>query len=109
LVFDGTNLTCGGNITAFSDERLKTDWADLPADFIDRLAKIKHGTYTRIDSGERQAGSSAQEWQSLLAEAVSQGEDGNLSLAYGNAALVSCIQLAQRVVALEQQLKAKAR
>lgn len=97
------NLTMNGNVTAYSDERLKTDWADLPDDFVDRLASVKHGTYTRIDSGERQAGSSAQDWQRLLPEVVSEGE--HLSLAYGNAALVSAIKLAQRVVYLEQRLE----
>jgi hypothetical protein len=97
------NLTMNGNVTAYSDERLKTDWADLPDDFVDRLAVIKHGTYTRTDSGERQAGSSAQDWQRLLPEVVSEGE--HLSLAYGNAALVSAIKLAQRVVYLEQRLE----
>lgn len=101
------NLTMAGNIAANSDESLKKDWAPLADNFIEELAKVKHGTYTRIDSGERQAGSSAQEWQKLLPEVVSQGTDGILSLAYGNAALVACIKLAQRVLELEEKLKAK--
>jgi hypothetical protein len=101
------NLTMAGNVAANSDESLKTDWQGLPDDFVERMASAKHGTYTRIDSGERQAGSSAQDWQKLLPEVVSQGADGILSLAYGNAALVACIKLAQRVLALEQQLKDK--
>jgi hypothetical protein len=104
---DAGNFTATGNVTAFSDERLKTDWSDLPIDFVDRLAAVKHGTYTRIDNGERQAGSSAQDWQKLLPEVILEGEDGTLSLAYGNAALVACIKIAQRVLALEQQLKDK--
>jgi hypothetical protein len=40
--------------------------------------------------------------QKLLPFSTIKGEDGKLSVAYGNAALVACIQLAQRVVALEQ-------
>ena len=101
------NLTMNGNVTAYSDERLKTDWADLPSDFVDRLATVKHGTYTRIDSGERQAGASAQDMQRLLAEFVSEGKDDakTLALAYGNAALVSAIKLAQRVIDLEIRVK----
>jgi hypothetical protein len=101
------NFTATANVTAYSDERLKTNWANLPSDFVERLASVKAGTYTRIDSGDRQAGSSAQDWQKLLPEVVIESEDGTLSLAYGNAALVACVKLAQRVLALEQQLKDK--
>jgi hypothetical protein len=101
------NVTYAGNVTAYSDENLKKDWLPLADDFIDRLAESKFGTYTRIDSGERQAGASAQDWQKILPEVVSRGRDGTLSLAYGNAALVACMKLAQRVLSLEQALKDK--
>lgn len=101
------DMTAAGNVTAYSDERLKTDWAGLSADFVERLAQIKHGTYTRIDSGERQAGASAQQMKVLLPEVVTHGSDDKktLTLAYGNAALVSAIQLAQRVVELTARLR----
>jgi hypothetical protein len=102
LTFNGTNLTCGGTVTANSDERLKTNWRDLPENFVERLADIKHGVYDRTDIEATQVGVSAQSLQALLEQAVLVGEDGTLSVAYGNAALVACIQLAQRVVALEQ-------
>jgi hypothetical protein len=103
LTFDGTNLVCGGNITAFSDERLKTDWASIAPDFIEKLAQVKSGTYTRIDLGERQAGASAQDMQKLLPEAVQDGE--HLSLAYGNAALVAAIELAKQIVELKKEIE----
>ena len=102
LTFNGTNLTCGGTVTANSDERLKTNWRDLPENFVERLAGVKHGVYDRTDIKLTQVGVSAQSLQALLEQAVLVGEDGTLSVAYGNAALVACIQLAQRVVALEQ-------
>lgn len=102
LTFNGTNLTCGGTVTANSDERLKTNWRDLPANFVERLADVKHGVYDRTDIEATQVGVSAQSLQALLEHAVLVGEDGTLSVAYGNAALVACIQLAQKVVALEQ-------
>jgi hypothetical protein len=95
-----------GNVTAYSDERLKKDWAPVAGDFVDRLAKVKHGTYTRTDSEERQAGVSAQDWQKLLAETVLTSADGFLSVAYGNAALVAAVKLAERVVALEARIAA---
>jgi hypothetical protein len=115
LYWDGTNynlnsgnLICTGNITAFSDERLKKDWSALPANFVERLAAVKSGTYTRIDSDNRQAGSSAQDWQTLLPEVVITGSDDDktLTLAYGNAALVSAIELAKRVVEQDKRIAA---
>jgi hypothetical protein len=104
------DFTAAGTIAANSDERLKTDWASLSADFIERLAGVKAGTYTRTDTGARQAGSSAQDWQKLLPEVVSEGENGILSLGYGNAALVAAIELAKVVIELRaevQSLKAQ--
>jgi hypothetical protein len=98
----GGNLTMLGTVTASSDEALKTNWRNLPADFVEQLAKVKHGTYDRIDVELTQDGVSAQSLRPLLPNSVLAGEDGTLSVAYGNAALVACIQLAQRVVALEQ-------
>jgi hypothetical protein len=100
------NLTMLGNVTAYSDERLKKDWAPVAEDFVERLAKVKHGTYTRTDIEERQAGVSAQDWQKLLAETVMTNSEGILSVAYGNAALVAAVKLAERVVALEARLAA---
>jgi hypothetical protein len=102
LTFDGTNLTCGGTVTANSDESLKTNWRDLPLDFIEQLAKIKHGTYDRLDISLTQDGVSAQSLRNLLPNSVLSNEDGILSVAYGNAALVSAIKLAERVIALEE-------
>ena len=52
-----------------------------------------------------QAGVSAQDMQKLLAETVQTGEDGTLSLAYGNAALVAAIELAKQVVELKKEIE----
>ena len=100
------NMTAAGDVTSFSDERLKTNWNALPETFVESLAEVKSGTYTRIDTNERQAGSSAQDWQKLLPEvvAVSAGEEGTLALAYGNAALVSAVELAKRAVSQDAKI-----
>jgi hypothetical protein len=108
LQLDGSgNLTALANVTAYSDERLKKDWAKVATDFVERLSKVKAGTYTRIDIDRRQAGTSAQDWQKLLPEVVMEGEDEDktLSLAYGNAALVSAVELAKRVVDQEARIQ----
>jgi len=98
------NLTASGNVTAYSDERLKKDWSDLSCDFINDLANLKHGKYTRTDIHERQVGVSAQSLREILPEAVMESEDGMLSVAYGNAALVAAVQLAKEVVALRAEI-----
>ena len=90
-----------GNVTAYSDERLKKDWETLPTNFVEELAKIKSGTYTRIDSGERQVGVGAQSLQVILKEAVSEKEE-YLGVHYGNAAMASAVELAKEVVNLKR-------
>jgi hypothetical protein len=89
-------------VTGSSDETLKTNWRDMPADFVEQLADVKHGVFDRIEEGTTEVGVSAQSLQKVLEHAVTQyGEEGKLSVAYGNAALVAAIQLAKRVVQLE--------
>jgi hypothetical protein len=105
LTFDGTNLTCGGNITAYSDEALKMNWRGFPEDFIEQLAQIQSGIYDRIDSGLTQVGVGAGSLKKVMPDAVHDNENGLMSVSYGNAALAAVIELAKRVVALEKQLK----
>jgi hypothetical protein len=92
------------SFTASSDESLKTNWRDLPTDYIERLAVVKHGTYDRVDQELTQDGVSAQSLQLLLPHSVPVGADGKLSVNYGGAALVSAIQLAKRVVEQEERI-----
>jgi hypothetical protein len=103
---DSGNWTAAGNVTAYSDERLKKDWEEVKPNFVDQLANVKSGTYTRIDSNERQAGVSAQSLQELLPETVAAGNDGMLSVAYGNAAMVAVVELAKEVRKLKEELRA---
>ena len=101
------NVTASGNVTAYSDERLKKDWADLPKDYVEQLAKVKVGTYTRIDGEKiRQVGISAQSLRPLLPEAVIESADDmkTLNVSYGNAAMASAVELAKEVVTLKEQL-----
>ncbi|RQQ54304.1 tail fiber domain-containing protein [Burkholderia stagnalis] len=97
------NLVAYGNITANSDERLKKQWEPLDSNFLESLAGVKSGTYTRKDTGERQAGVSAQDLRAVLPEAVC-GEE-TLSVAYGQAALVACVELAKEVLRLRALLE----
>ena len=104
LTFNGTSLTCGGNVTALSDETLKTGWKDLPPDYIYKLSKLLSGEFTRTDTGEIQVGVGAQSLERILKYAVQRNENGILSVAYGNAAMVSSVELAKKVVELEDKV-----
>lgn len=79
------NTVSTGNVTAYSDIRLKKDIELIP-NALDKVLALRGVTYERIDSGERQTGVIAQEVQAVLPEAVMEGndEDKTLSVAYGN-------------------------
>ena len=104
------SIVASGNVTTFSDERLKTNWRDMPEDFIAKLSKVKVGIYERID-GEKltQVGVSAQSLQAVLPEAIITANDdiSTLSISYGNAALASAIELAKEVVILKEKVAAQ--
>jgi hypothetical protein len=94
------------DFVAASDERLKKDWGGLGVGFLEGLAGVKYGTYTKISSGARQVGVTAQSLQSVLPEAVHEGENGFLAVSYGNAALVACVELAKEVQRLRTRIEA---
>lgn len=78
------NVTAVGNVTAYSDERLKTDIERISG-ALGKVNSLDGVTFTRVDSGERQTGVIAQQVQAVLPEAVSvaAGKDAILSVAYG--------------------------
>ena len=99
------NLTMAGNVTAYSDERKKKNWRPVAENFVEKLAEVKSGVYERTDEELTQVGVSAQSFQTLLPEAVLTDNDGFLSVAYGNAALASSVELAKEHVALKELVK----
>ena len=93
------------SMVSSSDERLKTDWEDLPVDFVENLAKVKHGNFTRINNSHKEVGVSAQSLRSVLPRSVLENDEGMLSVNYGSAALVSAIELAKLVMELKQEIE----
>jgi hypothetical protein len=87
--FTGTanfaTIVASGNVTAFSDARIKTNIEVIP-DALEKVCTLRGVTYDRTDTGERQTGLIAQEVQAILPEAVTALADENqtLTLAYGN-------------------------
>ena len=73
-----------GNITAFSDRRIKENIEVIP-DALDKVSKLSGYTYDRTDKdGPRETGCIAQEILEVLPEAVMGSEDETYSVAYGN-------------------------
>jgi len=78
-------ITAAGNITAFSDARLKRNIKVIP-DALDKIDQVRGVTFTRVDlkDDRTQTGVIAQELKEVLPEAVIEAPDGILSVAYGN-------------------------
>ena len=76
-------ITASGNITAFSDARLKDNITEIP-DALNKLNQLKGVTYTRKDlaSDKQYAGLIAQDVQKVLPEAVAVTEDDIIAVDY---------------------------
>ena len=78
------NFTATGNVTAFSDERLKENVQTIEG-ALDKVAQMRGVTYnykSELNDGQRGTGVIAQEMQQVMPEVVEEGE--YLSVAYGN-------------------------
>ena len=74
--------------------------------FLAEFAQVRVGIYDRTDINETQVGASAQSLRRVLEHAVFADSEGKLSVAYGNAALVAAVKLAEKVVEFEARLAA---
>ncbi len=89
-----------GNVTAFSDERLKENVETIES-ALDKVAQMRGVTYnykSELNDGQRGTGVIAQEMQQVMPEVVQEGE--YLSVAYGNLVGV----LIEAVKELKEQL-----
>lgn len=77
------NFTATGNVTAYSDRRLKED-IQIIDNALDKVKALGGYTYNRTDTGERQTGVIAQDVLAVLPEAVVESDDGYYGVAYGN-------------------------
>jgi hypothetical protein len=85
-LLSASSLYATGEITAFSDARVKTNIELIP-NALEKVEAIRGVTYTRTDApheGVRQAGVIAQEVELVLPEVVKTNEEGMKSVAYGN-------------------------
>jgi len=79
------NLTASGNVTAYSDKRVKTDIRKIE-DPLNKVCSINGYTYKRTDTDDDKThtGVLAQEVMEVLPEVVHGSEDTTYSVAYGN-------------------------
>ena len=78
------NLIVAGNVTAYSDERLKEE-IKVIGNAVDKVKELRGVTYKHKEEGDYRTGVIAQEVEKVLPEAVIHNEDsGMLSVAYGN-------------------------
>jgi hypothetical protein len=99
------DVTAGGNVTAYSDARLKKD-VETIGDALGLVRKMRGVTYTRIDTDKAGVGVIAQEMLEVMPQVVQQGigDNDTLSVAYGNlvGVLIEAIkELEARVAELE--------
>jgi len=98
------NFVASGNVTAYSDERLKTNIETIP-NALEKVNALRGVTFDK--DGERGLGVIAQEVEKVLPEVVLEGEEYK-SVAYGNivGVLIEAIkELTKEVEDLKKQLK----
>lgn len=65
----GGDITATGNVTAYSDSRLKTDIKTLDS-ALDKVCSLRGVEYTRLSTGEKEIGVIAQEVKEVVPELV---------------------------------------
>jgi hypothetical protein len=80
---NGGNNYSYGNITAYSDARIKKNIKRIQGalELIDRMRGV---TYERKDTGVKRIGLVAQELQEIVPEVVLEGDEGMLTVSYGD-------------------------
>ena len=83
ITFNSGSITATGDVTAYSDERLKTN-VEVITDALDKIKQVRGVTFERKADGSKATGVIAQELAAVLPEAVKTDDEGMLNVAYGN-------------------------
>ena len=101
------NVTATGDVTAYSDARLKTDVNTIEG-ALEKVLQMRGVTYIRTDNNDtkEKVGVIAQEIQQVLPQVVQENTDGYLTVSYGNivGVLIEAIKEQQAQI---DELKAK--
>ncbi len=97
----GTIVSTGDQVVS-SDASLKTNFSKINYSVSD-IAACRAVTFDWKDGRGRSAGSIAQDWKPLIPELV-HGEEGSMTLAYGQIALVNTIILARHETEQDKEI-----
>ena len=99
------NFTATGDITAFSDARVKENIETLP-NALEAVKQMRGVTYNKIGEEKQSIGVIAQELEEVVPQLVHTDEEGMKSVAYGNitALLIEALKEQQEQI---EELKAK--
>ena len=99
------NFTATGDITAFSDARVKENVETLP-NALESVKQMRGVTYNKIGEEKQSIGVIAQELEEVVPQLVHTDEEGMKSVAYGNitALLIEALKEQQEQI---EELKAK--
>ena len=101
-------MTAAGNVTAYSDIRLKENIEVIPNP-LEKIKQIRGVTFTRNDQEDKEAkhtGVIAQEVEKVLPEVVSEDNLGIKNVAYGNMVglLIEAIKEQQENIEKQQEV-----
>ena len=102
-------FTATGDITAFSDEKLKKDIVTIE-NALDKTNQLRGVEFTRISDDSRSIGVVAQEFEKVIPELVKTDDEGTKSVNYGQITglLIEAIkELSAKVEDLENKLASK--
>ena len=101
ILSNAGNLTVSGDVTAYSDARIKTNVQTIE-NALDKTLKLRGVTYNRTDSEDTstKVGVIAQEILEVIPEVVKQNDEGMYSVSYGNltAVLIEAIKEQQKQI-----------
>jgi len=100
------NVTFAGNVTGYSDARIKTDIQTI-GNALEKVKQLRGVTFRRTDSDDRNTnmGVIAQEVLPIVPEVVSQDASGMYNVAYGNMAGLLIEAIKDQQALIEQQQK----
>jgi hypothetical protein len=97
----------GAVVTQTSDETKKENWQAVSPHFLTKLASInKVGMFDWIDTKKTSLGVGAQSLEAILPAAVHTDEEGEKTVNYGGAAMVSVVELTKLVLELQARIAA---
>jgi hypothetical protein len=97
----GGSITASGDITAYSDERLKESITTID-NAVALVKQLRGVRYVMKETQKQSVGVIAQETIKALPEVVSESEEGMLSVAYGNIVSVLIEAIKEQQVQLEE-------